>query len=132
MKRSREPASVLPRILRPILIGVLVGVIAGVLLLLAAAAVMASTQLPTGIVSPIALAVIAVAALVGGFTAARLSRERGLLYGAGCGLLIFLVVAIAGFSVVPSSQGAMLLLKLALTVGGGALGGVLGVNVKRK
>lgn len=132
MNRSREQVSVLSRILRPLLIGVGVGITVGVLLLLAAAAVMVSTQVPAAAVTPVALAVIAVTALVGGFTTARLLRERGLLIGAACGLLIFLIVAIAGFSVDQAVQGTLLFLKLGLTVGCGALGGILGVNVKRK
>lgn len=132
MNRSREQASVLSRSLRPLLIGTGIGIVVGVLLLLAAAAVMASTQVPAAAVTPVALAAIAAAAFAGGFTAARLLRERGLLIGAACGLLIFLIVAIAGFSVDQAVQGTLLFLKLGLTVGFGALGGILGVNVKRK
>ncbi len=132
MNRSREQASVLSRSLRPLLIGTGIGIVVGVLLLLAAAAVMVSTQVLAAAVTPVALIAIAAAAFAGGFTAARLLRERGLLIGAACGLLIFLIVAIAGFSVDQAVQGTLLFLKLGLTVGGGALGGILGVNVKRK
>lgn len=132
MKMRKEELPVALRVLRPMGIGAGVGVLVCLLLLLLAAAVMASVSVPTGAVTPLALVIMAVSGLVGGFTAARLSRERGLLVGAGCGLLLFLVVAIAGFAVAEETTGSLLFLKLALTVGCGALGGVLGVNVKHR
>lgn len=132
MNKSREQTSAWVPALRSILIGTGVGVVLGVVLLLAAAAVMASTGIPTGAVTPIALAVMSLSALAGGFVTARLARERGLLWGAVCGLLMFLIVALAGLSVEHTVQGTSLFLKLALTVACGAFGGVLGVNVGRK
>ncbi len=132
MNKSKEQTSPWVPALRSLLIGTGVGALLGVVLLLAAAAVMASTGIPTGAVAPIALAVMSLSALAGGFVTARLARERGLLWGAACGLLIFLIVALAGLSVEHTVQGTSLFLKLALTVACGALGGVLGVNVGRK
>ncbi len=132
MNRNREQASVVSRLVRAVLIGAVAGVVAGVLFLLAAAAVMASVDIPARAVTPIAMVGVALAALVGGFIAARMLRERGLLIGAGCGLLIFFIVALAGFTVESAVAGTLLFLKLALTVGFGALGGVFGVNMKRR
>ena len=132
MNKSREQMSPWTPALRSLLIGTGVGAISGVILLLAAAAVMASTGIPTGAVTPIALAVMSLSALIGGFVTARLARERGLLWGAACGLLMFLIVALAGLGVEHTVQGISLFLKLALTVACGALGGVLGVNIGRK
>ena len=96
------------------------------------AAVMAAVSVPTGAVTPMALVAAAAGALVGGLAAARLSRERGLLYGAGSGVLLFLLIMAAGFTLVPEVSGSMLAFKLALMVGCGALGGILGVNMKRR
>lgn len=117
---------------RPLLVGWIGGVIACFLLLLMTAAVMASTTFPTKLVTPITVAVSALGALVGGWIAARLSCKRGLLYGAGCGLLLFLLVATAGMIATQELRGSLLLIKLAVMVAGGALGGVLGVNTKRR
>ena len=88
--------------------------------------------LPLGAVTPVALAAAAISAFVGGFVAARFSRERGLLYGAAVGLLLFLLITGVGIAVLQELRGAMMLLKAVLTIGVGALGGILGVNVKNR
>ncbi len=132
MNKTKDQRINLSSMIRPLLVGTAVGILVTVLLLLAAALLMASIQLPSAAVTPIALATVALGALAGGFTAARISRERGLLYGAACGLLLFLIIAVAGMLAMPSTSGATTFVKLALTVGLGALGGILGVNVGRR
>lgn len=132
MKAHSENGSLLVRLIRPIAIGAGIGAVVCTLILVVMAAVMASVNVPARAVTPMALAAATAGAVAGGWTAARLSRERGLLYGAGSGLLLFLLVMAAGFTLMPEASGTMLLVKLALMVGGGALGGVLGVNMKRR
>lgn len=132
MNTRRENLSVAARIVRPIAFGVGIGVLVCLALLLLAATIMASCQVPQTAVTPVAVAILAVASLVGGFFAARIARERGLLYGAGCGLLLFLITAIAGFGTGEAVQGTLLFLKMALATGCGAGGGVVGVNMKRR
>ena len=114
------------------LIGAVVGVLACTVILLIMAAILSAVTVPAAVITPLSLAAAALGAFVGGLVAARLSRERGLLYGAGSGLLLFLLVMAAGFALFPDTRGALLWLKLLLLVGGGALGGVLGVNLKRR
>ena len=129
---TRKEVSVATKILRPLWLRVSVGVIVCVILLLIAAAVMATGMLPASAVTPVALATVTIGAFAGGFAAARVSRERGLLYGAGVGLLLFLLVTIVGMMTSQELRGTVMLLKAALTICFGALGGVLGVNVKTK
>lgn len=131
MKKSREQASVVSRVVRSLAIGTAVGIVCGALLMLAAAAVMASVGTSAAVL-PAALAVIALAAFAGGFTAARLFKERGLLIGAACGALLFAVTVLGGLGVDGTTSGVMALLKPIIAVGFGALGGVSGVNLKRK
>lgn len=130
MNRSKEQGRLLSCLARPILVGLAVGVAAGAVLLLLAAAIMVWVQIPETFTVPIAFAAIAVSAAVGGFTAARMLRERGWLVGVAVGLLLFLVVTLAGVGA--PIHGSRLLLKLVLSVFGGALGGIAGVNVKRR
>ncbi|MBP3435236.1 MAG: TIGR04086 family membrane protein [Clostridia bacterium] len=132
MNTRKENLSVAARIVRPIAFGGGAGILVCLVLLLAAATVMASCQVPQAAVTPVAVAILAVAAFLGGFTAARIARERGLLYGAGCGLLLFLVTAIAGLGTEQVVQGTLLFLKLAVASGCGAVGGIVGVNMKRR
>lgn len=132
MKAHSEKHFSFGNVLRPLAIGAAVGIVVCVLVLLAMAALMASGLFPSPLVTPLALIAAAIGALAAGFTAARLSRERGLLYGAGSGLLLFLLTAVAGFAMLPDAGGTWLAVKAALTVGAGALGGVIGVNIKRR
>ena len=132
MNKTKDQRLNLRAMIRPLLWGTIVGILVTVLLLLATALVMAVVQLPAAAVVPTALATVSLGALAGGFTAARISRERGLLYGAVSGLLLFLIIAVAGMLAMPSTSGATTFVKLALTVGLGAFGGILGVNVGRR
>ncbi len=129
---TRKEVSTATKILRPIGVGIGVGVIVCAVILLIAAAIMTTGILPAAAVTPVALAAAAIGAFVGGFAAARSSHERGLLYGAGVGLLLFLLVTVVGMVTSQELRGTMMLLKAALTIGFGALGGVLGVNVKKR
>ncbi len=129
---TRKVVSPAAKILRPLGIGVGVGILICAVILLIAAAVMTTGILPMGAVTPVSLAAAAIGAFFGGFVAARLSRERGLLYGAGVGLVLFLLVSCLGIAVLQELRGMMMLLKAALMIGVGALGGILGVNVKKR
>lgn len=132
MNIRRENSSVVARIVRPVAVGGGVGVLSCVVLLLIAATVMASCGLPQATVTPIAVVILAISTFLGGFTASRITRERGLLYGLGCGALLFLITAVSGLGVEGAVRGTMLFLKLAVSLGCGAIGGVIGVNVKRR
>ncbi len=129
---TRKEISAAARILRPLGVGTGIGVVACTVILLIAAAIMTTGVLPTSAITPVALAAATIGSFFGGFAAARASRERGLLYGAGVGLLLFLLITIVGIAVLQELRGTMTLLKAALTIGCGALGGVLGVNVKKR
>lgn len=132
MKKRKEQPSVIAQIARPVLLGTVCAVAVGCLLLMGAAAVMVAVQVPMSIVRPIAYVAISLAAFCGGFVAARLASQRGLIFGAGCGLFLFFIVAFAGFGSETAVRGTSLLLKAVLSVGFGSLGGVLGVNLKRR
>ena len=129
---ARKAESSAMKIARPFLVGSGVGLAAGLVILLLASLVMMSGVFPSSLVTPIALVTMAIAAFVGGLVSAIVSRERGLLYGAGCGLLLFLFVTVLGMAVSQELRGVMMLIKAGLAIGSGALGGVLGVNRKRR
>lgn len=129
---TRKEVSTATKILRPLGVGIGIGVIMCAVILLIAAAIMTTGILPASAVTPVALAAAAIGAFVGGLAAAKLSRERGLLYGAGVGLSLFLLATIVGVAASQELRGTMMLLKAALMIGGGALGGVLGVNLKKR
>lgn len=129
---TRKDNSAIAKLLRPLGFGIGFGAVTCLLALLIAAAIMTTGAIPASAVTPIAFVAASLAAFVGGFVAARCSRERGLLFGAGCGLLLFLLVTLIGIATLKEVQGTTMLLKAALTMGLGALGGIIGVNAKRR
>lgn len=132
MKKRKEQPSVVAQIVRAVLLGAVCGAAAGCLLLAVAAAVMVAMPWSETAVQIVAYAVVGIAALCGGFVTARLAGQRGLALGAGCGLFLFFIVTLVGFGFETAVRGTSLLLKAVLSVGFGALGGVLGVNLKRR
>lgn len=132
MKSQREESVMVKKLLRPVFIGACVGAVCCLLLLLLMSAVMAATDVPKSVVTPMAVVAAAVGAFIGGITAARIAKEKGLLIGAACGLLLFLVVLIAGFAVLKDIRGTYVLVKLLVLIGCGAVGGILGVNLRKR
>ena len=132
MRSSNEKRLPVGRWVRPLAVGMAVGLVVCVVFLTAFAFVMALGLVPSRAATPFALAAAALGSLFGGFVAARLARARGLLYGAGSGELLFLLLTAVGFACFPEASPALLPLKAVLTVVGGALGGVWGINAKRR
>ncbi len=131
MRTRKEETGLLVKLIRPVLWGVCVGALTCLLLLLIMAAVMAAQNVPQTAVTPMAVAAAAAAAFLGGLTSARIAKERGLLVGVLCGLLMYVVVALAGFALLREIRGTYALLKLFVLVGCGAIGGLIGVNTKQ-
>lgn len=133
MKPCKEDSSaIIKRVLRPVVIGTVIGAGGCLLILLLMAAVMASSDIPKAAVTPMAVAAAAIGAFISGIVAARISREKGLMLGAVCGLLLYLLVMLAGFAVLREIRGAYAVVKLAVMIGCAALGGVLGVNMGKR
>ncbi len=70
-------------------------------------------------------------AFAGGFISARLSRSAGMMTGAVCGAMMFLLI-IAVNLIMGNTPGAVSLLRAAVMLTAGAAGGVIGVGGKRK
>ena len=133
MKSHKEDSSAMvKRFLRPVIIGAVVGALCCTLLLAVMAAIVASQDIPKAAITPMAIVAAAAGALFGGFAAARIAREKGLLIGGACGLLLFILVALAGFAFLKEIRGAYILVKLAVMLVLSALGGVIGVNLRKR
>ena len=133
MKSHKEDSSAMvKRFLRPVIIGAVVGALCCTLLLAVMAAIVASQDIPKAAITPMAIVAAAAGAFFGGFAAARIAREKGLLIGGACGLLLFILVALAGFAFLKELRGAYILVKLAVMLVLAALGGVIGVNLRKR
>ena len=133
MKSHKEDSSAMvKRFLRPVIIGAVVGALCCTLLLAVMAAIVASQDIPKAAITPMAIVAAAAGAFFGCFAAARIAREKGLLIGGACGLLLFILVALAGFAFLKEIRGAYILVKLAVMLVLSALGGVIGVNLRKR
>ena len=117
--------------LRPLLVGLCIGVVSCTLLLLLAALLFRSVDIPTGAVTPIAVTVAAIGTFLAGWVAARVAGSRGLLIGSACGLVLFLTILLIGL-IRGNVEVGFAAIKLAALTLSGAIGGVLGVNHKRR
>jgi putative membrane protein (TIGR04086 family) len=111
-------------------IGVLVGFIVLIVSLLSIAVLMTFLDVSQPAVTALSVIAGAIAAFAGGWTSGRISEKRGLMMGAICGLLLFLLVCIVGLILHRSMQMGFLFIKLAAFLFAGMAGGVVGVNRK--
>ena len=132
MKTRRNDIPIIRRFVRPVAWGLLVGAVLCVVLLLVCSLILATQDIPQAAVTPLALVAAAAGALCGGFVAARIANENGWLLGAICGCLLYVLIALAGLIFLQGVQGEAVLLKLAVLVACGAVGGILGVNLRRR
>lgn len=122
------------KFVRAILIGAAVGaVLCTILLLICAFVFVKMGSMPEGATAPCAIALSCVAALTAGFTAAKITHNKGLLVGLAAAGILFLVMMTVGLNNMaetPSLFSAFLRLGLMLT--GGAVGGIFGVNKRQR
>jgi putative membrane protein (TIGR04086 family) len=116
----------------PAIYGILGAFIISILLLAAFSALMTAKDMPSAAVMPFACIAISAGALCGGFMASRLYRSRGLMMGAVTGLLFFIILYITGAIMHQADLNTLLLLKIVLSAVFGAVGGIVGVNLKRR
>ena len=119
------------RIIRSVLIGTLIGGVLCIAFLALMAVIMTGVDIPKPVITPLALACGCLGAFSGGLSGALVAGRHGWLVGALCGLVLFLLILIAGISSFEELNGALSALKLALLLVGGTLGGMLGVNLRK-
>ena len=101
------------------------------ILLLFASALVSMGSMDTGTFIPVNMVSLSIGSFVGGWLCARFMKEKGLIWGMLCALAVFVFTASVLFimGVEPTVQ---VLLRLLLMLPAGAIGGVLGVNKKKK
>ena len=119
--------------MRSIVIGSVVGaVLCAALLGAFALAFVSAGHIPQNLISPMMLALSVLSSFAAGFVTAKISRKRGLAYGALSGLLLFVLFLVSGVfaSHEPSSFTAGI--RMVVMVISGAIGGLLAVSKKSK
>ncbi len=132
MRAHDRTPSFFRRWLRPVLVGVAVGLIGCIGLLMLMALIVQSVDVPRAAILPLAIAAAAIGAFLAGLTAAAVAGQKGLLLGAVCGLVLWLLILLAGVARYEGVSGGNALIKLAAFLLAGGIGGVLGVNMRKR
>ncbi len=107
------------------------GLLATTVVLLLFSFLMCKKDVPFMLLNPFSAGLLMLGSFISGYLAARRIRERGMMVGALCGLMIFLLLMLASF-MNKFDVGLIALLKLIIAVVSGAIGGIIGVNAKFK
>lgn len=129
LKAAADPIS---RFLNPLLWGVAGGCAVSAALLLGVAGIMAARDLPLGLIAGIGVAVAVMGCLAGGYISARRTRERGLFWGLLCSAVLFLLLFLGSLFLPGQTVTFLLPVKLFAMLLAGAMGGILGVNHRRR
>ena len=124
---SAHTPSRLLSLCKSILIGLCIGVVVATLLLLLCALLIYRMDLPDGAVTPMALTAVGLGGLSAGLATGWIAKQNGLLMGAVCGTLLYLLLLILGLvrgGVAPIYA----ILKWAVLTVCSAAGGVWSVN----
>lgn len=112
---------------KSLLIGLGVGIVTATMLLLLCALLIVKMALPLGAVTPMALVAMGLGGLGGGIATGLCAKQNGLVLGAVCGTLLYLILLLFGLAhggVSPSYAA----LKWAILTVCSAAGSVWGVN----
>lgn len=130
--RTRKEEPTMVKWMRPILIGTIFGMLLCMAVLLVFAMIMAAQDIPQMAVTPLAVIAAAAGSFLGGMISARVAGSRGLMFGAACGALLYTLVMIMGFAMLQDIRGWYAIIKLLIMVACAAMGGVFGVNSRRR
>lgn len=120
------------RFIRPVVYGLLSGVAVCLALLLIMSVIMGMRDIPETAVSVFAVLTFAAGGFAAGYISASFARERGMLLGLCCGVCLFLIVLLAYLAVDGSPLGIQAVTKLVAVLCASAIGGITGVNKRRK
>ena len=95
-------------------------------------AVMGLRDIPQSAVSLIATLIFVLGGFVAGYVSAAFAREKGMLLGLCCGACLFVILSLASLAVDGGGFGMVALTKLAAVLLAAALGGIIGVNRRKK
>lgn len=91
-----------------------------------------SGTIPHSALRYIIVGVSSLSVFAGGYITARVTKSSGLLWGALCGFIFFLISTIPGMVKTADTLSLLTLLKIVAFIISGALGGIKAVNKKEK
>lgn len=134
MKKSREKSdSTLAKCLKYLAIGCIAGLfLCAALLAVCAFVFVLLKTIPTQAIQAVSIAISALSAMFAGFLSAKLCHSKGLVMGLVSGFILFILVIISAFSTGGQVFTISTAMRFLLMIIGGAFGGVLAVNKRKK
>lgn len=130
--KSRNSGTV-AKAVKAVAVGTVVGFGICMLILLVITFMLVKIQnFPEALVVPVAISTACIGAFFGGYFSARVKKNNGLAMGAVCSLLMFVVLLLIGSAFLGDAFGIVSLLRMGVMLISGAIGGVLGVNKRRR
>lgn len=120
------------RFMRPAIFGVVAGVITCTVLLVLVSCLMLLNDFPYEMLVLLTTIIFVIGGFTAGYISAKKTRERGMVMGLMCGIILSLLLCIGNIAVHGASFGMTGLTKFVCVMIAAALGGVLGVNKRRK
>lgn len=122
----------LVRFSRAVALSVGAGALVTFLILCVFSALMSVRDLPHSAVVPISILAVAAGAVFSGWCCAKINREKGLLWGLCCGTVLYLLAFFCELMLLGQPIGILALYKYIIYAASGMIGGVLGVNQRRR
>ena len=113
--------------IKPFVFSAIVGLVVTGIILVVFAFLMSGVDLPQGIETFFSALALCIGCYCSGYLIGKVKKTLGMISGVKCGLIIFaFVLVLSIFS--GGFTGQLLIIKLIICVGGGAFGGIVGVN----
>ncbi|WP_316637296.1 TIGR04086 family membrane protein [uncultured Ruminococcus sp.] len=121
------------RVVKAVAIGVLCSVVLAVLLTcLFSMMLNMMSGIPYGIIDYVMVAIEGFSVLIGAYIACVIAKSKGLIIGALCGAISLLIVFAVGMSMTKNNIGLLTVIRSAVMLLCGVIGGIMGVNRKDK
>lgn len=127
-RRASYSEKTASKFIKSIIWGVVSGSIICTVLLFASAFLFVKIgYIPENVMSTFTIIIACIGVFFGGYIAAKISKEKGLITGMAVGLLLFIIVAVVSASVISEPFTVATLTKSLIFIIAGAIGGFTGV-----
>lgn len=109
-----------------------IGMIIVIVFLLVFSFFMTKFDAPAVVISVMSSLALCIGAYTGGYIAARRRKQNGLIMGILAGISVYCIIFLLGLILAKTSMSMGFFSKLIMTLICGAIGGIIGVNSKRK
>lgn len=130
--QQNKEESIVSGYLKPAGIGIGVGIVVLLVLLIIFSLIISMKDFPSGMILPLSLFCLSAGAFAAGFVSAKLAGEHGLFYGFCCGLVMCILILICTMITGQSYLSTTGIYKFLCAVIFSSVGGIFGVNQRRK